>query len=174
MKPRYGILVLTLLLSLTLTACGESEPTEPPDLRGQWQQVMLGDNDEPPQYYHLGSISDNSIQIYYYTPSDGSTNLYWYGTFTPPEDGKEPYVWESENKLPPNADARLFRYASRDAKKQFTYKKGNITYEIAPSQALRMNVTLERAEENVEIRENVPEAERHEAGAPTPGSPKEP
>lgn len=173
MKPRYGILVLTLLLSLTLTACGESEPTEPPDLRGQWRQVMPDDAEEP-QYYHLGSVSDNSIQIYYYTPSDGSTNLYWYGTFTPPEDGKEPYVWESENKLSENISPRAFRYASRDRKKEFTYKKGTISYMIAPSQALRMNVTLERAEENVEIREDVPEAERHEAGAPTPGSPKEP
>ena len=172
MKPRYGIVVLALLLSLT--ACGDSEPTEPPDLRGQWQQVMSGDSDEPPQYYHLASISDNSIQIYYYYTADGSTNLYWYGTFVPPEDGKEPYVWESENKLPENISPRMYRYASRDKKKEFTYKKGNISYMIAPSQALRMNVTLERAEKNVEITGDVPEGERHEAGAPTPGSPKTP
>ncbi len=154
MKSRCALLILALALSLT--ACGGSEPGEPPDLRGQWQQVLGGDSDEPPQYYHLASISDDSIQIYYYYTADGSTNLYWYGTFTPPEDGKEPYVWVSENKLPENISPRMFRYASRDAKKEFTYKKGTISYMIAPSQALRMNVTLERAEHDVEIRDEVP------------------
>ena len=154
MKPRYGIafVALALSLSLSLTACGESEPTEPPDLRGQWRQVF----DEEPEYYHLARITDNHIEIYYYYLPDGSTNLYWYGSFTPPEDGKEPYVWESENSLPKNISNRLFRYASRDEKKEFTYQKGKLSYMIAPSQALRMNVTLERAEEEVEIRDEVP------------------
>ena len=158
MKTRYGIafVALALSLSLTLTACGERDPGPPPDLRGQWQQILSGDSDEPPQYNHLARITDNYIEIYYYYTADGSTNLYWYGSFTPPEDGEEPYVWESENKLPKNISPRLFRYASRDAKKEFTYKKGNVSYMIAPSQALRMNVTLERAEQEVEIQGEVP------------------
>lgn len=152
MKPRYALLVLTLLLSLTLTACKEEVPAEPPDLRGQWRQTF----DEEPEYYHLARITDDEIEIYYYYTADGSTNLYWYGTFTPPEDGKEPYEWVSENKLPEDISPRMFRYASRDAKKTFTYKKGKLSYEIAPSQALRMNVTLERAETEVEIRNDTP------------------
>lgn len=175
MKTRCGFLILTLLLLPSLTACGKKDPGPPPDLRGQWQQVLPEDGEEEPQYYHLARISDEHVEIYYYYTADGSTNLYWYGTFTPPEDGKEPYVWESENSLPANINPRMFRYASRDAKKEFTYKKGNISYMIAPSQALRMNVTLERAGENVEIKgSDVPEGERHEAGAPVPGSPKTP
>lgn len=161
MKTRYGLLVLALLLLLSLSACGKKDPGPPPDLRGQWQQVLSGDSDEEPQYYHLARISDKHVEIYYYYTADGSTNLYWYGTFTPPEDGKEPYVWTSENSLPANINPRIFRYASRDPKKSFTYKKGTVTYEIAPSQALRMNVTLERAEKDVEIKgSDVPAAER--------------
>ena len=153
MKPRHALLLLTLLLCLTLSAC-EEEPTEPPDLRGQWRQV-LGDDKEP-DYYHLASITDDSIEIYYYYSEDGSTNLFWYGSYEAPEDGKEPYTWTSENKLPPIKNPHLFRYASRDAARDFTYKKGLLSYTIAPSQALRMNVTLERAPEEVEIKGEVP------------------
>lgn len=153
MKPRYALLPLTLLLCLTLSAC-RAEPKEPPDLRGQWQQV-LGDDKEP-DYYHLARITDDYIEIYYYYTADGSTNLFWYGSFEPPEDGKEPYTWTSENKLPENIGPRVFRYASRDAKRDFTYKKGLLSYTIAPSQALRMNVTLERVQEEVEIKGEVP------------------
>ena len=155
MKRRLLLCLLILVLSLTLPAC-QSEPKEPPDLRGQWTQVLPEDSDEPPVYYHFASITDDKIEIYYYATADGSTNLYWSGSFTPPEDGKEPYVWVSKNTLPPNLGPRVFRYASRDAEKEFTYKKGTITYMIAPSQALRMNVTLERAEETVEITGEAP------------------
>ncbi|MBQ6986361.1 MAG: hypothetical protein IJQ25_05170 [Oscillibacter sp.] len=154
MKPRY---VLLLLLCLTLTAGRESEPTAPPDLRGVWQQV-LGEDSEP-DYYHLARITKDYIEIYYYYTADGSTNLYWYGSYVPPEDGEEPYTWTSENKLPKNISPRLFRYASRDAKKDFTYKKEKLTYMIAPSQALRMNVTMERAPVEVEISGDVPNPE---------------
>ena len=153
MKPRY---VLLLLLCLTLTAC-QSEPTPPPDLRGQWRQV-IGEDSEP-EYYHLARITKDYIEVYYYYTADGSTNLYWYGSFVPPEDGKEPYTWTSENKLPKNISPRAFRYASRDEKKDFTYKKEQLSYMIAPSQALRMNVTLERAPEELEIFGDMPKPE---------------
>ena len=156
MKPRRTLLLLALLLCLTLTGCRE-EPKEPPDLRGQWQQVL--GNDAEPDYYHLARITKDYIEIYYYYTADGSTNLYWYGSFVPPEDGKEPYTWTSENKLPKNISPRAFRYASRDAKKDFTYKKELLSYTIAPSQALRMNVTLERATEEIEITGEVPAPE---------------
>ena len=154
MKRRCGAALLLLALSLTLTAC-QRDPGPPPDLRGQWRQVY----DEEPEYYHLARITDDEVEIYYYTPSNGSTNLYWIGSFTPPEDGTEPYVWVSENRLPKNLGPRLWRYASRDETKEFTYKKGTLSYMIAPSQALRMNVTLERAEEDVDITEALPSAE---------------
>ena len=151
MKPRYGLLPLVLALLLALPAC-RSTPKEPPDLRGQWKQIY----DEEPEYYHVARISDSHIEIYYYYAADGSNNLYWYGTFTPPEDGEEPYEWVSENSLPDNISPILFRYASRDANKKFTYKKGKLTYTIAPSQALRMNVTMERLEDEVELPEDMP------------------
>ena len=157
MKARYALFLCACALCLTLSACGESEPTPPPDLRGQWRQV-IGEDAEP-EYYHLARITKDYIEIYYYYTADGSTNLYWYGSFVPPEDGKEPYTWTSENKLPKNISPRLFRYASRDASKDFTYKKEQLSYMIAPSQALRMNVTLERAPEEVEITGEAPNPE---------------
>ena len=155
MRKRFGVLIVCVLSLLTLSAC-RREPGPPPDLTGQWAQVLPDDSDEAPEYYHLARITEDRIEIYYYFVPDGSSNLYWYGTFTPPEDDTEPYVWTSENVLPTNLGPRLFRYASRDATKDFTYKKGEISYMIAPSQALRMNVTLERPEADVEIRGEVP------------------
>ncbi|MBQ9492140.1 MAG: hypothetical protein IJR54_00175 [Oscillibacter sp.] len=165
MKARHVLLILMFLFCLPLSAC-KSEPKEPPDLRGQWRQILSEDGEEP-EYYHIANITGDYIEIYYYYTADQSTNLYWYGTFTPPEDGKEPYVWVSENNLPKNISPRLFRYASRDANKEFTYKKGKLTYTIAPSQALRMNVTMEPATELYEIRgDNISPELRDSPGEP--------
>lgn len=147
MKPRYAILILTLLLALSLTACGSGKSKEPPDLRGQWRQVLSGDKDEEPEYYCEGTISDDKIEIYYYFTEDGSRDLFWRGSFTPPADAKEPYTWTSQNELAGDTDYKRLRYASRDETMDFTYKKGKITYTLAPSQALRMTATLERVTE---------------------------
>ena len=144
MKPRYGILVLTLLLSLTLTACGEREPKEPPDLRGEWQQVLSGDSDEELDYYYKAVIADDRMEIYYYFTEDGSRDLFWRGSFAPPTDAKEPYTWVSENELKEDTDFKRYRYASRDETMEFTYKKDKITYTLSPNAVLRMIATLER------------------------------
>lgn len=144
MKPRYAILILTLLLLTALTACGSSEPKEPPDLRGEWRQVLSGDKDEEPEYYCEGVITDDRMEIYYYFTEDGSRDLFWRGSFTPPTDAKEPYKWVSVNEMAGDTDYKRFRYMSRDETLEFTYKKGKITYVLAPSQALRMTATLER------------------------------
>ena len=143
MKPRTALLLIALLLPLTLTACN-SEPKEPPDLRGEWKQVLSGDKDEEPDYYCMGTITDDKMEIYYYFTEDGSRDLYWVGSYTPPDSAKEPYTWTSKNELPNPEDYKRYRYASREETMDFTYKKGKITYTVAPSQALRMIATLER------------------------------
>ena len=144
MKARTATLcILTILLSLTLAAC-DSEPKEPPELRGEWRQVLSGDRDEEPDYYCIATITDDKMEIYYYFTADGSRDLYWAGSYTPPETAKEPYTWTSENELPDPDDFKRYRYASREETMDFTYKKGKITYTLAPSQALRMIATLER------------------------------
>ena len=147
MKTRTAILLMLLLLPLTLTACGDKTPKEPPDLRGEWKQVLSGDRDEEPEYYCVGTITDDQIEIYYYFTEDGSRDLYWIGSYTPPDSAKEPYTWVSENELHHPDDYKRYRYASRNETMEFTYKKGKITYTLAPSQALRMIATLERVED---------------------------
>lgn len=118
-------LLLAALLLAALAACGErddgaSRPA--PDLTGEWKQVRA-----PSNYYHIATIDDDEIRIYYFVVEDSSTYLYWIGSFTPPENGAEPYVWESVNRLPPE-EARHEPWALRDETKTFTYKDGKITY----------------------------------------------
>ena len=121
MKRKGLLLLLALVLTLSGTACREEEPTEPPDLYGQWVQ------DSEADYYHIATIDEEGIRVYWYVPSDDSRQPYWIGTFTPPTTGKEPYKWESVNDI---ALAERFVRASREETKVFTYEKGEISYGI--------------------------------------------
>ena len=55
-------------------------------------------------------------------------SLYWAGTFVPPTDTTEPYIWDSQNDTEQTGMAIL---ASGDDTKAFTYSDGFISYEVS-------------------------------------------
>lgn len=138
MSRRLGIILLALAAVCALCACKKaSAPT--PDLTGEWRQL----SDE--QWYHIATITDDKIEIWWYLPAYDRRDLYWSGSFTPPTDGTEPYEWTSVNDY---TEAQLdatyrFHRASREETKVFTYKDGKISYNVTAGH-LRLGYSLEK------------------------------
>ena len=131
------ILLLAALPALALGGCGETAVSaEPPDLTGNW--IQAGIEDTP--FYQVATITDDTIECWWHVVDGDEEHLYWSGTFTPPEDGKEPYAWTSENDL---EKALTSSWALRDEIKTFTYEKGKLSY-IVNMGHLRMTYALER------------------------------
>lgn len=99
----------------------EPTPEPAPDLTGVWTQVDAGDS------YQQATIQGDTIEINWIN-SDGTTALYWAGSYTAPETAAEPYSWTSENDTAKTSGALL---ASQDASKEFTYENGTISYEAS-------------------------------------------
>ena len=109
-------------------------PVPPPDMNGDWVPANIGDD----PYYQVATIRDGTIEVYWRLGSDDDLELYWAGTFGEPTTEKEPYVWESVNDL---EKAKTSRRASRDEKKTFIYKKGELIYNVNVSH-LKLSVSL--------------------------------
>ena len=123
-------------------------PTPPPDLTGEWRQKDSENSD----YYQIASIHDGVIEVYWYTPSDDSRDLYWYGSYIPPENGKDKtYTWDSENYLETLKNWTLLRFALRDETKPFTYQKkdGLLVYNVYYGH-IKVAASLERVSGTVE------------------------
>lgn len=99
----------------------EPTPEPAPDLTGVWTQVDAGDS------YQQATIQGDTIEINWIS-SDGTTALYWAGSYTAPETAAEPYSWTSENDTAKTSGALL---ASQDTSKEFTYENGTISYEAS-------------------------------------------
>lgn len=120
-------LILTVVMGISFAACGNKEPdvpAEPADLVGDWVQVNSNSTDS----YHIAVITDNEIEIYWYSEADETKSLYWAGSFTAPTTADEPYTWESANNTEKTEMALL---ASSDPSKTFTYEDGQIKYEAS-------------------------------------------
>ncbi len=96
-------------------------PEPAPDLTGVWTQVDASDS------YQQATIQGDTIEINWIS-SDGTSALYWAGSFTAPEDSTEPYSWISNNDTSKTSGALL---ASGDATKEFTYENSTISYEVS-------------------------------------------
>ena len=136
MSKKLCVLLLALAAGLVFAACGGEQYGQVPDLTGEWVQPSDG------PWYHIATVTDDKIQIWWYLPSEDLRDLYWSGSFIPPEDDTEPYEWQSVNDLVLAYDS--YR-ASREEVKTFTYQDGKITYHVT-SGHLRMIYTLDRAE----------------------------
>ena len=143
MKQR--IIPLMAALCLLLAACGpkETDYGPPPDLTGKWGKPTEGAN-----WYFTGTITEDVIKVEWYQPVYNETYLYWEGTFTPPEDGREPYSWESStlHTVEELESSRNFNRATREQTKTFTYENGKITF-IVTAGHLRTAHSIERADE---------------------------
>lgn len=140
MKKKHAALLLCLTAALALSACSSGSST-PPDLTGHW--VQPSEND----WYHIATITEDKIQIWWYLPAEDNAQLYWSGSFTPPTDGSEPYVWKSTNDFSEEYLDLLFKYrrTSREPTKEFAYKDGKIVYTVK-SGHLMISFALERSE----------------------------
>ena len=138
MKLKRIVCMAAVVLALWLSSCGSSRNAPPPDLTGEWRQVGEADN-----FYQIASITEDTIETYWYVVADESVYLFWTGTFTPPEDGKEPYTWQSVNDV---EKAETSPWAMRDGMKTFTYKDGKLSY-IVRMGNLNISVSLEKLPE---------------------------
>lgn len=138
MKIKTTVCIAAAVLALCLSSCGSKSSDVPPDLTGEWRQVGESSN-----FYQVATITGDTIETYWYLVADGSVYLFWSGTFTPPETGKEPYSWKSVNDLEKAANSP---WAMRDETKSFTYKDGQIHY-IVRMGNLNVSVALEKLPE---------------------------
>lgn len=92
----------------------------PPDLIGEWKERTKSEDS-----YHGIIISGDTIEIYWVSDGGESAALYWAGSFEAPQDGKEPYTWESVNDVGRTSAAQL---ASGEKTKTFTYQNGVLSY----------------------------------------------
>ena len=150
MKKKLFALLLMLTAALALAACGPKDYGPAPDLTGGWIQPTEN------EWFHIATLTDDQIEIWWFLPSEKKADLYWSGTFTPPADGKEPYTWISTNNYTEAELDKSFYYnrTSREETKEFTYKDGRISYNVT-SGHLRLGYSLEKvsdatAVENIE------------------------
>ena len=141
MAKKIIAILLSVLSALGLFGCGSKAPSPPPDLVGGWIQPTEND------WFHIATITDDTIEVWWYLPSENKKDLYWSGTFTAPTDGREPYVWTSENKFSQQEMDASFYYnrTSREETKEFTYKDGKLSYNVT-SGHLRLTYTLEKVD----------------------------
>lgn len=144
MKKKLLSLMLVAVVAIGLTACGgsgSSEDTasnEPLDLTGTWTQTNRNSED----MYQEATISKDAMEIYWVSDNGETKDLYWAGTFTAPTEATDECSWTSENDTEKTEMALL---ASTGATKEFTYKDGEITYEVS-AMGSTTTVTLEKQE----------------------------
>lgn len=138
MKKGFLTFTAALILTLSFTGCGSDAAAEKsaPDLTGEWVQVNSSSED----MYHVATIEGDTIEIYWFSPSDESKALYWAGDFTAPETAEEPYTWTSENDTEKTDTALL---ASGDETKEFTYEANQISYK-AGMMGVTQTIRLEK------------------------------
>ena len=76
----------------------------------------------------MAVITNTDITVYWVMDNGDTKSLYWAGTFVPPTDTTEPYIWDSQNDTEQTGMAIL---ASGDDTKAFTYSDGFISYEVS-------------------------------------------
>lgn len=93
--------------------------SEPPVLLGEWRQTDTEENED----FVAAYISEDTVETYLLS-GDDTRELFWSGTFVPPEDGKTSYKWISERHDEKLTDTPL---APEEETLEFRYKKGTLT-----------------------------------------------
>lgn len=135
------VVIMTVILCFGLAACGggdggeqaETEPAQPLDLTGDWEQTNKNSETD----YMEATISGETITINWVFEEDDTTALYWAGTYVAPTEPTEEYSWTSENDASQTDTALM---ASTSATKEFTYQNGVLSFEAS---ALGVTTTVE-------------------------------
>ena len=143
MKKILPIVLSSVLMLGLLTACGETnqsepkdEPVTPPDLVGEWKQTNSNADDS----WQAATIAGDTIEVYWVSDNGDTKALYWAGSFDAPTTADEPYTWESENDKDQTDMAILAR---GDDTKAVTYQDGVISYEVS-AMGVTQTVKLEK------------------------------
>ena len=115
------------------TETTEAAPAAPLDLTGEWKQTNFNDESS----FQSALISADKISIDWVNEDDGSTAIYWVGTYVAPTEAADSFTWDSENDKSITDTAIM---ASGDDTKTFTYKDGVLSYELT---ALGTTMTVE-------------------------------
>ena len=115
------------------TETTEAAPAAPLDLTGEWKQTNSNDESS----FQSALISADKISIDWVNEDDGSTAIYWVGTYVAPTEATDSFTWDSENDKSITDTAIM---ASGDDTKTFTYKDGVLSYELT---ALGTTMTVE-------------------------------
>lgn len=122
------------------SSAAEATPEPTPelvlDLTGVWTQVDAGDS------YQQATIQGDTIEINWIW-TDGTSALYWAGSFSAPSTADEPYTWTSTNDTSKTSGALM---ASSDETKDFTYEGGKISYSVS-MMGVTTTVQLEKTED---------------------------
>jgi hypothetical protein len=111
--------------SPSTSAAAAPAPTIP-DLTGNWAEVADA-SASPSSTTQTAVIMGNTIEITWHN-TDGTTALYWAGSFTAPTTPGNTYEWDSANDTTKTESAIL---ASSDPTKHFTYKDGKLSYPVS-------------------------------------------
>ena len=137
--------IIAVFMLLMLPACGgapaQSSEQLPPDLTGVWKQT----NSNAEEVYHEAEIQGDTIEIYWVDLESDTRALYWAGSFAAPETAEEPYSWESEND---REKTDLALMSSTEDTKTFTYKDGQISYDMS-IMGVDQTVVMEKQEDAV-------------------------
>ena len=95
----------------------------PLDLTGEWVQTNSLSKDS----YQAIRITDQAIDVYWISESEGIYMLYWSGTCQTPAARKDACRWTSENDL---ARTSTSRRGSQAKEKEFRYADGKLTYQV--------------------------------------------
>ncbi|MDQ0614419.1 hypothetical protein QF046_002060 [Microbacterium sp. W4I4] len=116
-------------------ATEEASAPKPVDLAGTWKQTNSNSEDS----YQAATVTGDTIEIQWVAPDTKS--LYWSGTVEVPQDGSTDFTWDSVNDKTKTAKSVM---ASGDDTKTFTYKDGELSYELT---ALGTTMTVRMAKE---------------------------
>ena len=137
---RIAAVVISALAIMSLAACGsvgtggpskadtQSETKEAPkkaplDLTGTWVEK----DSKSKKMVQEAVIKDGTITVNW-KQSDGTTAVYWVGTYAEPTTSDDSYSWTSKADTE-KLDSALM--ASSDKSKKFEYKDGKLTYEVS-------------------------------------------
>ena len=118
---RTFIITLAMVIALTLVGC----TAEPADLVGEWTQKDPASDDS----YMIATITESTIEVYWFTTEGSTKALYWSGTYIAPTEAGD-HSWDSVNNTEKTSAALL---ASGDATKAFTYssESGEISFDMS-------------------------------------------
>lgn len=143
-KTKALAVVFSAVLAIGLVGCGggsstesddasqpeqqeqqeQQEPApapEPLDLKGSW--VMRAEDGSDTQFQAL--IEDDYITVQLY--GDGSSMIYWAGSYEAPTDAAKEFSWVSQND---KDVTKMSLLGSRDDTKEFRYKDGVLSCDI--------------------------------------------